>query len=95
MESSGDQNRESQDGKSRRRKRRRKKQEGNEKRKKKEERTLIIQCLALKRVEKKKKRKKKIEVSKVAEEWEIGDKEEEVAKLETEARKLVPEKFYK
>ena len=44
---------------------------------------------------KEKKRKKKIKVRKIAEEWEIWDKEEEVAKLETEARKLVPEKFYK
>jgi len=28
------------------------------------------------------------------EEWEIWDKEEEAAKLEAEARKLVPEKFH-
>jgi len=31
----------------------------------------------------------------VAEEWEIWDKEEEVAKSEVEAKKLVPEKFHK
>ena len=36
-----------------------------------------------------------IKVRKVAEEWEIWDKEEEAAKLETEAKKLVPEKFHK
>ena len=36
-----------------------------------------------------------IEVKKVAEEWEIWDEEEEVAKLEAEAKKLVPDKFYK
>ena len=52
-----------------------------------------------KKQEKKEKRKQKkektVEVRKVAEEWEIWDKEEEVAKLEAEAKKLVPEKFYK
>ena len=36
-----------------------------------------------------------VEVRKVAEEWEIWDKKEEVAKLEVEAKKLVPEKFHK
>ena len=36
-----------------------------------------------------------MEVKRVAEEWEIWDKEEEVAKLEAEAKKLVPEKFHK
>ena len=36
-----------------------------------------------------------MEVRKVAEEWEIWDKEEEVAKSEAEARKLVLEKFHK
>ena len=36
-----------------------------------------------------------IEVKKVAEEWEIWDEEEEVAKSEAEAKKLVPDKFYK
>ena len=51
-----------------------------------------------KREEKEKKKQKKgkmIEVRKVAEEWEIWDKEEEVAKSEAEARKLVPEKFHR
>ena len=36
-----------------------------------------------------------VEVKRVAEEWEIWDEEEVVAKLEVEAKKLVPEKFYK
>ena len=47
--------------------------------------------------EKKKKQKKgkTIEVKKVAEMWEIWDEEEEVAKSEAEAKKLVLEKFHK
>jgi len=36
-----------------------------------------------------------MEVKRVAEEWEIWDKKEEAAKLETEAKKLVPEQFHK
>ena len=36
-----------------------------------------------------------MEVKKIAEQWEIWDKGEEVAKLETETKKLVPEKFHK
>jgi len=46
--------------------------------------------------EKKKKQKKgkTVEVRKVVEEWEIWDEEEEVAKSEAEARKLVPERFH-
>ena len=36
-----------------------------------------------------------IEVKRVAKEWEIWNKEEEMAKLEVEAKKLVPEKFHK
>ena len=46
--------------------------------------------------EKKKKQKKEktVEVRKVVEEWEIWDEEEEVAKSEAEAKKLVLEKFY-
>jgi len=35
-----------------------------------------------------------MEIKKVAEEWEIWDEEEEAAKSEAEAKKLVPEKFY-
>ena len=52
-----------------------------------------------KREEKDKKRKQKkrktVEVKKVAEEWEIWDKEEEAANSEAETKKLVPEKFHK
>ena len=46
--------------------------------------------------EEKKKLKKgrTVEVRKIAEEWEIWDEEEEVAKSEAEARKLVLEKFH-
>ena len=46
--------------------------------------------------EKKKKQKKgrTVEVRKVGEEWEIWDEEEEAAKSEVEARKLVPVKFH-
>ena len=46
--------------------------------------------------EKKKKQKKgkTVEVRKVAEEWEIWDEEEEAAKSEAEAKKLVPKKFH-
>jgi len=50
------------------------------------------------REEKEKKRKQKkektIEVKKIAEEWEIWDEEEEAAKLEVEAKKMVPEKYH-
>jgi len=35
-----------------------------------------------------------VEMKKVAEEWEIWDEEEEAARSEAEARKLVPEKFH-
>ena len=49
-----------------------------------------------KREEKKKKKKKEktMEVKKVAKEWEIWDKEEEMARSEAEVKKLVPEKFH-
>jgi len=51
-----------------------------------------------KKWEEKEKRKQKkgktVEVKKVAEEWEIWDKEEEAAKSEAEAKKMVSEKFY-
>ena len=36
-----------------------------------------------------------MEVKKVAEQWEIQDEEEEVAKSEEKVKKLVPEHFYK
>ena len=44
---------------------------------------------------KKQKKGKTVEVRKVAEEWEIWNEEVEAAKSEVEARKLVPEEFYK
>ena len=44
---------------------------------------------------KKKQKKKMVEVRKVAEEWEIWDEKEKVAKSEVEAKKLVPEKFHR
>ena len=44
---------------------------------------------------KKQKKEKTIETRKVAEEWKIWDEEVEVARLEVEAKKLVPEKFHK
>jgi len=51
-----------------------------------------------KREERDKKRKQKkgkmMEVKKVAEKWEIWDEEEEVARSEVEAKKLVPEKYH-
>jgi len=40
-------------------------------------------------------KERKMEVRKVAEEWEIWNKREEAVKLEEEARKLVPERFHK
>ena len=36
-----------------------------------------------------------VEVKRIVEEWEIWDKEEEVARLEAEAKKLVLERFHK
>ena len=35
-----------------------------------------------------------MEVKRVAEEWEIWEEEEEAAKSEAEAKKMVPEKFH-
>jgi len=48
-----------------------------------------------KKEKKKPKKNKTIEVKKKAKEWKIWDKEEEVTKSEEEAKKLVPEHFYK
>ena len=52
-----------------------------------------------KKKEENKKKKPKIErimkVNKIAEEWEILDKEEEAAKYKEEAKKLVPQRFHK
>ena len=36
-----------------------------------------------------------MEVKRVAEKWEIWGEEREAAKLEEEARKIMPEKFHK
>ena len=51
-----------------------------------------------KREEKDKKKKQKkgkmMDVRKVAEEWEIWDEEEEAAKSEAKAKKIVPEKYH-
>jgi len=44
---------------------------------------------------KKQKKKRTMEVKRIAEEWEIWDEEEEAAKSEADAKKLVPEKFHK
>jgi len=44
---------------------------------------------------KKQKRGRTAEVRKVAEKWEIWDEEEEAAKSEEEAKKLVPESFHR
>ena len=67
------------------RKSRQQKQNEEEKRKEEEE----------KQEEKKKKPKKEkmMEIKKIAEEWEIWDKEKKVAKSEEEAKKLVPQRF--
>ena len=43
----------------------------------------------------KQKKGKIIEVKRIVEEWEIWNEKEETAKLEVEAKKLVPEKFHK
>ena len=52
-----------------------------------------------KKEEKKKKKKSKkgrtVEVRKIAEEWKIWDEEEEAAKSEAEAKKLVLERFHR
>ena len=36
-----------------------------------------------------------MEIKKIVEEWEIWDKEEEAAKSEEKAKRMVPEKFHK
>ena len=43
---------------------------------------------------KKQKKEKMVEIKKVAEEWEIWDKEKEAPRLEEKAKKRVPEKFH-
>jgi len=44
---------------------------------------------------KKQKKGKTVEVKRIAEEWEIWDEEEEIARSEAEAKKLVLERFHK
>ncbi len=44
---------------------------------------------------KKQKKGRSVEVRKVVEEWEIWDEEEEAARSEAEAKKLVPEEFHR
>ena len=44
---------------------------------------------------KKQKKKGMMEVKKVAKEWKIWDKEEEVAKSEEETKRLILERFHK
>ena len=44
---------------------------------------------------KKQKKGKTVEVKKVVEKWEIWDEEEEVARSEEKAKKLVPERFHR
>ena len=50
---------------------------------------------AEKQKKRKPKREKMMEVKRIAEEWEIWNKEEEVAKSEAKAKKLVPEQFHR
>ena len=50
---------------------------------------------AEKQNKRKPKREKMMEVKRIAEEWEIWNKEEEVAKSEAKAKKLVPEQFHR
>ena len=83
MGSSGDQNKENTGGK--KQKEEEAKEEAGKKREEKAER----------QKKKKPKKKKTIEVKRIAEEWEIWDEEEEAAKSEAEAKKLVSEKFHK
>ena len=45
--------------------------------------------------QKKQKKEKVMSIKKVIKEWEIWEKEEEIVKSETEAKKLVPEKFHR
>ena len=47
-----------------------------------------------KRRSRRKRIRKTVEIKKVAEEWEIWDEEEEAARSEAEAKKMVPKKFH-
>ena len=61
-----------------------------EKQKEKEEKEEAGKKREKKKKKKKQRRRKMIEVKKVAEEWEIWEKEKEAARSKTEAKKLVP-----
>ena len=68
---------------------------GWEKQKEEERREEVEKRKEEKEKRKKQKKGKMVEVRKVVEEWEIWDDEEEAAKSEIEAKKLVPERFHK
>ena len=68
---------------------------GQEKQKEEEAKEEVERKWKEKNRKKKQKKGKTMEIKRVAEEWEIWDEEEEAAKLEVEARKLVLERFYK
>jgi len=65
-----------------------------EKQKKEEEKEEAEKKKEEKEEKKKSKKERTVEVRKIAEEWEIWNEEEEVAKSEAEAKKLVPERFH-
>jgi len=44
---------------------------------------------------KKPRKERTMKVKKVARKWDIWDKEEKVAKFKEEAKKLIPQRFYK
>jgi len=67
---------------------------GWEKQKEEEEKEEEEKRKEKKEEKKKSKKERTAKVRKIAEEWEIWDEEEEAAKSEAEARKLVPEKFH-
>jgi len=69
-------------------------QEKSEWEKQKEEETKEEAGKKREEKDKRKKKGKTMEIKKVAEEWEIWDEEEETAKSEVEAKKLVLEKFH-
>jgi len=68
---------------------------GWEKQKEEEAKVEVEKRKEEKEKKKKPKKEKTVEVRKVVEEWEIWNEEEEVAKSEEEAKKLVPEKFHR
>ena len=67
---------------------------GQEKQKKEEAKEEVEKKQKEKNKKKKQKKGKTMEVKKVAKEQEIWDEEEEAARLEKEAKKMVPEKFH-